>query len=186
MLAFYMTYIEDDRDKDKFVVIYQTYYQSMLKIADSILHDYAQAEDAVHEAFLCILRILKNIKDPLSSQTKALVEKVAAHKSYDICRSRQSAQKRIRPLAETDNGILPDARDIARELEQMDAQTQIKKYLLELPKQDRELLSLYYYARVPAKDIATLLNVSKKTVYNRLHNIMQQLRERMREEDWLD
>ena len=30
MLAFYMTYIEDDQDKDKFVVIYKTYVDSMV------------------------------------------------------------------------------------------------------------------------------------------------------------
>lgn len=59
MLAFYMTYIEDDQDKDKFVVIYKTYVDSMVKIADNILKDYGQAEDAVHEAFLYILSKLK-------------------------------------------------------------------------------------------------------------------------------
>ena len=36
MLAFYMTYIEEDQDKDKFVVIYQTYVDLMVKIADNI------------------------------------------------------------------------------------------------------------------------------------------------------
>lgn len=88
MLVFYMTYIEDDQDQDKFVVIYKTYTGIMVKIADNILQDHAQAEDAVHEAFLYILKILKRIDDPLSPQTRVLVEKCVTHISLDICRSR--------------------------------------------------------------------------------------------------
>lgn len=186
MLTFYMTYIEDDQDKDKFSVIYKTYTDSMVKIADSILHDYTQAEDAVHEAFLYILKILKNINDPLSPQTKVLVKKCVTHMSLDICRSRQAALKRVRPMTEEDADILPDTRDIVAELEEADQYNRIKGYIFGLSEEDRELLSLYYFSKIPAKEIAVLLNVTKKTVYNRLHNIMRYLQQRLREEDLLD
>lgn len=179
MLAFYMTYIEDDQDKDKFVVIYKTYVDSMVKIADNILKDYGQAEDAVHEAFLYILSKLKSIDDPLSSQTKVLVEKCVIHKSMDMCRSRQAKLKKVRPITDEDADLLPDKRDIAAELEDADQYSRVKQYLLELSEDDRELLELYYFSKVPAKEIADLLGITKKTVYNRLHNIMQYLQRRL-------
>ena len=165
MLAFYMTYIEDDQDKDKFVVIYKTY---------------------VHEAFIYILSKLKSIDDPLSSQTKVLVEKCVIHKSMDMCRSRQAKLKKVRPITDEDADLLPDKRDIVAELEDADQYSRVKQYLLELSEDDRELLGLYYFSKVPAKEIADLLGITKKTVYNRLHNIMQYLQRRLREEDLLD
>ena len=186
MLVFYLTYIEDDQDKDKFVVIYQTYTGIMVKIADNILQDRAQAEDAVHEAFLYILKILKRIDDPLSPQTRVLVEKCVTHISLDMCRSRQAKRKRICPMTDEDAELLPDKRDIVKELEDADQYSRIKQYLLELPEDDRELLVLYYFSKVPAKEIAQLMHVTKKTIYNRLHNIIQHLQKRLREEDLLD
>ena len=186
MLAFYMTYIEDDQDKDKFVVIYKTYIDFTVKIADNILQDHAQAEDAVHEAFLYILKILKRIEDPLSPQTRVLVEKCVTHTSLDMCRSRQAKLKRIRPMTDEDAELLPDKRDIVKELEDADQYSRIKQYLLELLEDDRELLTLYYFSKVSAKEIAELMHVTKKTIYNRLHNIMQYLQKRLREEDLLD
>lgn len=74
----------------------------MVKIADNVLQDYAQAEDAVHEAFLYILKILKRIDNPLSPQTRVLAEKCVTHISLDICRSRQAKRKRIRPMTDED------------------------------------------------------------------------------------
>ena len=186
MLAFYMTYIEDDQDKDKFVMIYKTYTDTMVKIADNILQNHAQAEDAVHEAFLYILKILKRIEDPLSPQTKVLVEKCVIHKSMEMCRSRRAKLKKVRPITDEDADLLPDKRDIVAELEDADQYSRVKQYLLELSEDGRELLGLYYFSKVPAKEIADLLGITKKTVYNRLHNIMHYLQKRLREEDLLD
>ena len=186
MLTFYMTLIEDEQDRDKFVVIYKTYAGFMVKIADSILHDHAQAEDAVHEAFLYILKVLKNVRDPLSPQTKVLVEKSVTHISLDMCRSRQSKLKRIRPMTEEDADLLLDKQDIVTELEAADQYNGIKQCLLELPESDRELLELYYFSKVSAREIAELMRVTKKTIYNRLHSVINELQRRLREEDLLD
>lgn len=89
-------------------------------------------------------------------------------------------------MTDEDAELLPDKRDIVKELEDADQYSRIKQYLLELPENDRELLVLYYFSKVPAKEIAQLMHVTKKTIYNRLHNIIQHLQKRLREEDLLD
>lgn len=44
-----------------------------------------------------------------------------------------------------------------KELEDADQYSRIKQYLVELPEDDRELLVLYYFSKVPAKEIAQLM-----------------------------
>ena len=55
MLGFYLSLIDSDDDKNKFEQLYLTYRQDMYKIAYSILKNNADAEDAVHQAFLQFL-----------------------------------------------------------------------------------------------------------------------------------
>lgn len=51
MLAFYLSLIDDESDKQKFERIYNNYYNVLLNTAYGILKERQSAEDAVHEAF---------------------------------------------------------------------------------------------------------------------------------------
>ena len=184
MLVFYMSMIEDKPDQDKFTTIYEQYYPAMLKIANRVLQDQALAEDAVHETFLYILKILNHIEDPASLQTKVLVRKSVYHISLNFCRTGKKDRK-VREVLESGK-IMPDREEISAELERRESQTRLKQLILALPEEEQELLKLYYFARMRAEDLAKLLHISKKTVYNRLHAITKKLNEQMREEDLLD
>ena len=153
MLAFYTPLIADETEQDKFTAIYEAYYPLMLKIAESILHDPARAEDAVQETFLYILKVLPNIGEPESPRTKALVCKSVSHAALDICRSRKREQKVVQDLPED---------------------------ILELPAEEREMLELFYFSKLKAQDIGALYHISTKTVYNRLHAITNKLQQRMK------
>ena len=56
MLTFYLSLIETEEDKSKFENIYETYRKVMFYTANQILKDEYLAEDAVHSAFLRILK----------------------------------------------------------------------------------------------------------------------------------
>ena len=58
MLGFYLSMVESDEERSLIEFIYNEYRQLMYKTAFSILHNKFDAEDAVHEAFL---RVIKNI-----------------------------------------------------------------------------------------------------------------------------
>ena len=57
MLQIYLTLIETDEEKQKFIVFYEQYRKLMFYIAKEILKEDQLSEDAVQEAFL---RIAKN------------------------------------------------------------------------------------------------------------------------------
>ena len=176
MLAFYTPLIADETEQDKFTAIYEAYYPLMLKIAESVLHDPARAEDAVQETFLYILKVLPNIGEPESPRTKALVCKSVSHAALDICRSRKREQKVVQDLPED----LPGPEDIAARLERQDRMSRLKRYILELPAEEREMLELFYFSKLKAQDIGALYHISTKTVYNRLHAITNKLQQRMK------
>ena len=52
MLAMYMALIDDESDKEKFERLYNTYETMMKKLANSILHNTALAEETVQDCFL--------------------------------------------------------------------------------------------------------------------------------------
>lgn len=58
MLQIYLATVDSAEDKSLIEFLYTEYKQIMYKTAVSILHNNEDAEDAVHEAFL---RIIKNI-----------------------------------------------------------------------------------------------------------------------------
>lgn len=76
MLALYLTYIDDEQDKKIFEKIYYSYRKQMMLLALSILNNEADAEDVVHEVFLCIvskyINILSDIKNEIDMRNYLL------------------------------------------------------------------------------------------------------------------
>ena len=57
-MLIYLQMIENEEEKLKFIQIYEKYKDLMLYVAKHILGNDADAEDAVHEAFLASLKHL--------------------------------------------------------------------------------------------------------------------------------
>lgn len=55
MLAFYVSMLDTEEQKDKFAEIYTTYYGMMYQVARSITRDDKLAEDALHETCLALI-----------------------------------------------------------------------------------------------------------------------------------
>lgn len=58
MLSFYLSMVETDEERDLVTRLYYTYERMMYKIALGILKNPHDAEDAVSEAFI---RLIKNL-----------------------------------------------------------------------------------------------------------------------------
>jgi RNA polymerase sigma-70 factor (ECF subfamily) len=71
MLPFYLAMIDNDEDKSLFEQFYWLYRQDMFKIADRILKNDSDAEDAVSEAFFRIADNFSKIKDVHIKQSRA-------------------------------------------------------------------------------------------------------------------
>ena len=64
MLALYMTLLEDERDKLRFLRLHAKYYNKMMQVASRYFPgDQKGAEDAVHESFLKIIQNFSKISE---------------------------------------------------------------------------------------------------------------------------
>lgn len=90
MLAFYMTLIEDADNQKKFEQLYLSSRKTVLYIANSILHDTYEAEDAVHEAFIGIARNIHKVGDVNSKRTSAYLACAVRNACYSILEKNHS------------------------------------------------------------------------------------------------
>lgn len=84
MLFFYLSMIEDAEDKTKFEQLYHRYKRMMYGIALQMTNDPGEAEDAVHDSFVKILRHLSKIQDVADRQTAAFLAIVLRNTVLDM------------------------------------------------------------------------------------------------------
>lgn len=72
-MLIYLSLIDGEEDKSKFEQLYLSYHHLMHHVALGILKDHHKAEDAVHEAFICIEKNFFKISEVSCPQTKGFV-----------------------------------------------------------------------------------------------------------------
>lgn len=73
MMLFFLEMINTEDDKSKFILIYEKYCKLMFYIANQILNDSWLAEDAVHDAFVNVIKNLHKIEDVNCNKTKSFI-----------------------------------------------------------------------------------------------------------------
>ena len=84
----YLQMLPSPSEKDKFEQIYTLYRGLMFYVARRILPGEADAEDAVHQAFVSIIENLKKISEIRCPKTRSYVVIITERKAIDILRSR--------------------------------------------------------------------------------------------------
>jgi RNA polymerase sigma-70 factor (ECF subfamily) len=130
-------------------------YGRLVGLLFAFLHDRAQAEDAVQDAFASALlrwRVLRRYHDP-----EAWVRKVAFHRAID--HQRRTA-RRLRALVRL--GPPPSLPPVGAE------HVDLVRALRKLPVAQREVLVLHYVAELAVERIAAELRLPVGTVKSRL------------------
>lgn len=72
MLPIYLSMLDGDDEKSKFESLYLTYRKLMFHVANGILNDEGLAEDAVHQAFLKILKNFDKVGEISCHKTRSV------------------------------------------------------------------------------------------------------------------
>ena len=88
-MLFYLSIINSEEEKEKFVVLYEKWRKVMFYSAKEMLNDNGLAEDAVHDTFLYIAQNIHKIDDPNSLATKSYLMMGVASQAKKILRSRK-------------------------------------------------------------------------------------------------
>ena len=106
MLLMYLAAVDGGPEHRLFETLYLRYRKQMLYVADGILHSHADAEDAVHTAFLGIARHMETVRR---------IEREEDRRNYLLRAARNAALSMLPEKRERDRAVpldgLPDLSD---------------------------------------------------------------------------
>jgi RNA polymerase sigma-70 factor (ECF subfamily) len=119
-MLIYLQALSSEQEQQSFEALYLRYRSLMRAVAMKLLNDPQDAEDAVHQAFLSILKHFHKISSVDCPETRAFVVIIVERKALDILRTRKNAL----PLEEMAHGVeipLPGDNGLADTLAQLPA-----------------------------------------------------------------
>lgn len=170
MLAPLLLLVDTEEDRDKLTFLYQNYKQTMYYVAYQILKHEANAEDAVHNAFVRIIQHLDKIDISDSKRTKAFLVVITEHIAIDHYRK----NKRESWISYEDVAVY-----IAENFhvdEQLDEMTEA---IIELPVIYSTVLRLKYAQGYTNSEIADILGITEVNVRKRISRGKAKLKEKV-------
>lgn len=164
MLTLYMSFIDDENDKPKFEIIYYTYRERMLLMAESVLHNRQDAEDAVHDTFIKIARNMKSIDEPESVRTLSYVLKATKNTAINLNNKNKSNENRVYMDSIDD---ISD-KEFFEKLNISENYNAVVHAILEFDDIYKDVLFYHFVQEMKVSEIADLLNRKRSTVKQQL------------------
>ncbi len=89
-MLIYLQMMDSPEDRSKFERLYLEYRGLMFHVANEILHNEQDAEDAVHQSFLKVAENMEKIGDPISPRTQGYLVTIAENRAIDLYRRRKT------------------------------------------------------------------------------------------------
>lgn len=175
MLAFYLSLLETQEERDKFEYLYNKYRSLLKHVAYELLHDPDMAEDAVQTAFLNIIRSVSDIDESDCQRAKRLLVIATENAAKDILRKNSHLTQVDYEQAAPSLAITPDMLDRV-------AVEELVTFIAALPEIYRIPLELKVFHGLNEKKIATMLNISYAAVRKRLERARNLLASVLKEE----
>ncbi len=168
MLLFYLSALDTQEERKKFEEIYKKYGKLMKYVAYNILRDDSLAEDAVHNAFLKLIKYIDRIDEVNCHKTKSFVVIITESVSKDMYVKR----KREATLSIDDNEqeMVVEPPDY----DSLDTHI-IADAIGKLPEIYRDALVLKYVHQYKDAEIGDLLGISPTAVRKRLQRAKEKL-----------
>ena len=160
-MLIYLTMIEAEEDRHRFLSLYRRYKKLMLYIAHDILHDPHDAEDAVQAVFC---RLLEKELTIWPGRERAFLTKL----TINHCKNQLAAAKRFAPEALDELRLPAEPEDCA-----------VLRAVMELPEKYRLVVVLHCLEGYSFSEIAGLLQLTPSAVSMRLHRARKMLREQL-------
>lgn len=161
MLAFYLSLLETDSDRLIFTQIYALHEQKMYAAAKSVLHSPEQAEDAVHDSFIKVIKHFETCKTIPEDELPKWLITIVKRTALDILK-KDGRSVGFDDLSAPDLFVADDTSvDSAAFRELIDK-------IRALPENYREILELKFVLEWSDKEIAEALGLNGNTVRSRI------------------
>ena len=155
MLMILLSALESDEDRHKFIALYEQYHVRMEQTAMRILKEQCDAEDAVQNAFLQIIRHFEKVFTIPCEELPFWIISIVKNEARLILRKRQ---KTI---------LLEDWDGFAEHIDDISGYTELVDLFTQLPKTYRSVLELKMLHGYTDKEIAKRVGISETAVSSR-------------------
>lgn len=172
MLMIYLQMLDTPEEKIRFEQIYLKYRDTMFRVADNILHNDQDAEDAVHNAFLRIIKKFSRFQNTPAKDLAPQVVVIARNEAISLLRKKKDAA----PLEDWD-GFAETAEEVSDYHALVEAFTR-------MPATYRAVMEMKLLGYSDG-EIAIRLGLSKTAVSTRISRSRQFLRDIVEREGFL-
>ncbi|MBQ8687836.1 MAG: sigma-70 family RNA polymerase sigma factor [Ruminococcus sp.] len=156
-----------EENRRKIERLYELYEQPMYRIAYAILHHVQQAEDAVSDAFVKIIRNLSQIDAADSAETKRFIVQIIRNTAINQYRKNAADAQRFTELDDTAAQIPDENNEVQQRMIHMEQKEAVQEILDGLSTSEREILWLRCEEELSFKEIASRLSLSEAAVRKR-------------------
>ena len=170
----YMTLLETDPDRERFVRIYRANSRRMSKLASQILGPGPKAEDAVHDAFLKFIQHFDELRDRPEDCVAAWLAVVVKNTALDMLRKNRH-----------ETALEDVSWEAAVPADQGEFHALVA-IIRGMPEDYRRVLELRFVAEWSVAEIAQAMSLGENTVKTRIFRGRKMLMDRLRKEGYLD
>ncbi len=153
----YLQLLNTQQDKDKFVILYQRYFQPLYSTAFEILKDHAASEDVVHETFLILIDHIDKVDEQASMKTWNYLATIVRRLCIDSLRKQK---KTILRDMESESAWAVSNDDIESDFIGKEMTEQVKNLIQQLDHKRKNHPSPWSYRRYIAIVALLMLGVS--------------------------
>lgn len=172
----------NSEEQRKLERLFKAYNQMMFYVANRILNDEDDADDAVQQAFLRVMNHLDDIDEEDEQKTKSYLSIISRNIAIDIYRKKK--QEMVRNISYDEYEIFiedPSGQDF--EVWEGILGNKIEEAITKLPAQYAEVIQLTYGCEYSSEEIGAMLNISSDNVRQRLVRARKKLAEILKEID---
>ena len=173
MLACYLQMLDTPEEKIRFEQIYTKYRSPMFRTADRILHNAQDAEDAVHNAFLQILKHFKPLQTASAGDLAPQIAVITKNEAISLLRKRRGSV----PLEDWDG--------FSETLEAVTGYQALVDSFTRLPQTYRAVMEMKLLLGYSDGEIAAKLGLTKTAVNTRISRGRRLLRDIVEQEGFL-
>ena len=158
-------------DSEALALLFKQWSPPLARYVHRVSGDPDAVADVVQEIWLAVIKGVARLAD--AAMFRSCIYTIAHNKCRDWQRKQRVRQQTpTHPLCNESTVLAPSADKKHLALE---------KCLMELPGEDRELVTLYYFDEMSVREVSEILGIPEGTVKSRLHRCRQELRKRMEE-----
>ena len=157
-IIIYLTLADPDDDR-RFKALFHRYWETMVNMAEHILGNKMDAEDAAQNAFLNLFRKFEKYRDLSDEGIVYLLYIITQNSAKDIYRTNAINGQRSVSFEDI---------KFASDLHQNKDDSKLLEAMIKLNGSDRRIIVLKYYYDHDIKSIAKYFGISVKTAYKRL------------------